>query len=160
MRYGKLAEKKFKATMNSYKEKGYRFWHQRQPDLVSVNVDYAGDYLISINGLLHSVEVKQISMNLGRDRFAFKHLEKRNQLTRLINFEDSCDNHKSWILLLWWNGFMVQSKIFLIPAKFFRSFIDLFPRKSIRYDEAIDEFNDYKREIFNANFIDLEPIFG
>ena len=160
-RRGKIAEKRFKITLNAYEELGYKFWATRIDDMSSMNRDIACDYLISADNLLHAIEIKEISYK-GEDvvhKIGFKNFEKRGQIDRIINFESLGFNHKAWHLIMFWKQSMLLSPSYLIPSRVLLEKMTINPLRHFKEQEMDSLFGEYRLKIFNSKFLSLPMLF-
>lgn len=91
------------------------------------------DFLISNGKHISLVECKGVTCKEGKGRFDFKRL---TQIEDLCSFATWEKNHKSFVLLAYFDKRWKDSETYMIPALEMQAFIGLHNKKSLSREDA------------------------
>ena len=115
------------------------------------------DFLVSTDLHLYLVECKQVTCKNGKGAFGF---DKLTQEQDLIIFQKSLARHKSYLLLMYYDGTLKKSDIYLLPIQKYLDIKSKHKFNSINR-EAIKDYDTlkYKLNIFDGGELDLTEYF-
>ena len=145
-------EKKFSASLKADPDLWGMKLHNNMLAHQTTPADYIIDYEKDSKITLILVECKQVTLQDGKGRFAFKRMKQMHDLLAFENIRPL--NHKSYVCLSYLDNRWENSEVYIIPAYILNEIIEFETEKgnmSLNRQNAYSVFGKYKAKYTNQN---------